>query len=178
MLQSGRRHPVEEVGVPIFHSLMRGLPKLRALVLLFGWLADQLKWPTMTPEQVKIMTLSCPHMQSFTVQFSLSLPPLQAMTLAWPSLVSLTFSTLYIPASVDSTKSKPHSLYHLSISTFRQVLKPENPPPAEQVARILDAMFPELKDCSLPQVYCEVMGVLTELQAGRVVGEGSVTIRH
>ncbi|KDQ53427.1 hypothetical protein JAAARDRAFT_197573 [Jaapia argillacea MUCL 33604] len=155
------RCPVEQVGLSVFDTLLRGLPHLRHFRLA---LATGDQWPTMTDDQVKRMTQAWPSMEDLAIQHSISLPSLKTITHAWPNLTSLTFPTLYISTPDLKLTYESHPLRNLSISAFSQTDPSSSP---HDIARVIDAMFPKLIVDILATIRCEVMAGVERLQMGR-----------
>ncbi|KDQ53429.1 hypothetical protein JAAARDRAFT_210071 [Jaapia argillacea MUCL 33604] len=158
-------YPVEEVGLPIFETLSRGLPNLRTfgLTLTVEFL-NQPGWPTMTDDQVERMTLAWPNMEDLTIQHSISLQSLKIITRAWPNLTSLTFSILDIPTLDLQLLCTPHTLRNLSVSKFR---RSDPAAPTGDIATFIHSMFPKLEVGFLARFRCEVMRGVVALQNGR-----------
>ncbi|KDQ53431.1 hypothetical protein JAAARDRAFT_39463 [Jaapia argillacea MUCL 33604] len=159
-------YPVEEVGLPIFETLSRGLPNLRTFGLTVTVDSfNQLGWPTMTDDQVERMTLAWPNMEDLTIQHSISLQSLKTIARAWTNLTSLTFSTLYIPTpELQLPLPKPrNTLRKLFVSTFQQS---DPAAPTNDIAKVIHSMFPKLEVGFLARS-CEVMRGVVALRKGR-----------
>ncbi|KDQ53428.1 hypothetical protein JAAARDRAFT_197574 [Jaapia argillacea MUCL 33604] len=163
-IHSTHHYPVETVGLPIFETLSRGLPKLRTFGLTITVDLYHSGWPTMTDDQVERMTLAWPNMENLSLQHSISLQSLKSMTNAWPSISSLTFSTLCISTpDLQLPPPKPHTLHNLSVSKFRQS-DPTAPP--DDISKVIHSMFPKLEVGFLGRMGCEVMKGVVALQNG------------
>ncbi|KDQ53430.1 hypothetical protein JAAARDRAFT_39462, partial [Jaapia argillacea MUCL 33604] len=166
IFSSDHEYPVETVGIPLFQTLLRGLPNLRTFKLTTATdYTDRTKWPTMTDEQADRMTLAWPNMENLSLQYSLSFQSLKTITAAWPNLTSLTFSTLYIPTpDLQLSLPKPHNtLRKLFVSTFRQSDPAASP---DDIARVIHSIFPELEVGFMAGICCEVMRGVVVLQRG------------
>ncbi|KDQ53424.1 hypothetical protein JAAARDRAFT_197571 [Jaapia argillacea MUCL 33604] len=171
VIHTSHRYAVEDVGLPIFDILLRGLPHLRTFALTLAVEhIDLPEWPTMTEDNVENMTLAWPHMENLTIQHSISFPSLKTITHAWPNLTSLTIPHLYISPPDLQLTYEAHSLRNLSVDMFHHGCP--SSPPDEDVARVIDAMFPKLEVGPLPCLRCQVMRNVAELQKGRPSREG------